>query len=193
MEPELKVNLEQEQAQMMQAAQGTMPPPPQLPGGPMAPQNLTQFNPNGQVAYMVPFYQQTYPAPYPPTMKKPISRHKFSQEEDALLRRLVEEQGTSNWRQISELMPGRNPRQCRERWKNYLAPGIRNDPWTEAEDYLLEEKVRELGPQWSRIAKCFDNRTDINVKNRWVTRESRINRAQPNEQIQQHQQDNSLM
>lgn len=111
--------------------------------------------------------------------KKAISRHKFSIDEDNLLRRLVEEHGTTNWRFIADNMPGRSARQCRDRWKNYLMPGIKNTPWTPDEDQLLEEKFAVLGPQWSRIAKFFPNRTDINVKNRWATRNGRVNKAQP--------------
>lgn len=110
--------------------------------------------------------------------KKTICRHKFSPEEDEKLRQIVQEQGSNNWRFVAELMPGRSARQCRDRWKNYLAPGIKNGPWTPEEDQLLEEKYRELGSQWSRIAKCFPNRTDINIKNRWATRGGRVNRAQ---------------
>ena len=111
--------------------------------------------------------------------KKQISRHKFSQEEDDLLRKLVNEHGTTNWRFIAESIPGRSARQCRDRWKNYLMPGIAKGPWSPEEDALLEEKYKEMGPQWSRIAKFFPNRTDINIKNRWATRGGRMNRAQP--------------
>ena len=111
--------------------------------------------------------------------KKAISRHKFSIDEDNLLRRLVNEHGTTNWRFIADNMAGRNARQCRDRWKNYLMPGIKNAPWTPEEDQLLEEKYAALGSQWSRIAKFFPNRTDINVKNRWATRNGRVNKAQP--------------
>ncbi|KAK8894725.1 hypothetical protein M9Y10_023162 [Tritrichomonas musculus] len=111
--------------------------------------------------------------------KKAISRHKFSIDEDNLLRNLVNEHGTTNWRFIADNMVGRNARQCRDRWKNYLMPGIKNVPWTPEEDMLLEEKYAALGSQWARIAKYFPNRTDINVKNRWATRSGRMNKAQP--------------
>ncbi|OHS95821.1 hypothetical protein TRFO_38024 [Tritrichomonas foetus] len=111
--------------------------------------------------------------------KKQISRHKFSQDEDDLLRKLVNEHGATNWRFIAENIPGRSARQCRDRWKNYLMPGISNAPWTPEEDQLLEQKYAEMGSQWSRIAKFFPSRTDINIKNRWATRSGRVNRAQP--------------
>jgi hypothetical protein len=36
---------------------------------------------------------------------------------------------------------------------------------------------REMGRQWSRIAAVFQNRTDVNVKNRWVILQRREKRA----------------
>lgn len=132
-------------------------------------QNFASFNP-GQPA----FNALAFGA------KKAISRHKFSIDEDNALRNLVNEHGTTNWRFIAENMTtNRTARQCRDRWKNYLMPGIKSAPWTPEEDQLLEEKYAALGSQWSRIAKFFPNRTDINVKNRWATRNGRVNKAQP--------------
>jgi hypothetical protein len=60
------------------------------------------------------------------------------------------------------------PRQCRERYQNYLNPELRNDSWTLEEDTLLENKCDELGPKWSRIAKFFENRSDNALRNRWM-------------------------
>ena len=60
-------------------------------------------------------------------------------------------------------------RQCRERWKNYLAPGIQKDKWSPEEDALLVQKVKELGTMWSKMVPFFPGRTDVNLKNRWVT------------------------
>ncbi|KAH0796095.1 Myb-like DNA-binding domain containing protein [Histomonas meleagridis] len=104
-----------------------------------------------------------------PIHKTPISRRKFSNEEDEKLKSLVSTYGTNDWRNIASHMENRNPRQCRERWKHYLSPSVSNGPWSEAEDELLREKHEELGPQWSRIAKFFPKRTDITVKNRWIS------------------------
>jgi hypothetical protein len=111
--------------------------------------------------------------------KMSASRHKFLKAEDDLLRCLVDKYGEANWNVISSFMNRRNARQCRERYKNYLSPQFRNTPWTPAEDELLVSKVREIGQRWSVIAKLFEGRSDVNVKNRWAaiqTRNERIER-----------------
>lgn len=92
---------------------------------------------------------------------------KFTAEEDDQLRSLVEKYGDLNWSAIAEEMPGRNVRQCKERWVNYLCPTINNSEWTPEEDALLIEKQREFGSKWVRIAKFFNNRTDAMLKNRF--------------------------
>ena len=94
-------------------------------------------------------------------------RKKFTAQEDEKLLHLVNQLGTSNWAAISEKMPGRNPRQVRDRYFNYLSPDVVNGPWTQTEDDLLMTKYNELGPTWKRIAAFFPTRTDINVKSRY--------------------------
>ena len=92
---------------------------------------------------------------------------KFTPEEDQKLRELVQLHGTSSWKLVANLMVTRNHRQCRERWKNYLDPVLRNDPWTLEEDQLLVQKFSEFGPRWNKISRFFANRSDNNIRNRW--------------------------
>lgn len=61
----------------------------------------------------------------------------------------------------------RRPKQCRERWRNYLDPEISKGEWTQAEDSCLLEYVLEIGKKWSAIAKCIRKRTEHAVKNRF--------------------------
>jgi hypothetical protein len=93
---------------------------------------------------------------------------KFTLDEDARLVDLVDEYGTDHWCTIAFIMQTRNPRQCRERYKNYLDPALRTDSWTAEEDALLEQKYEELGRKWNKIGKFFANRSDNALRNRWM-------------------------
>lgn len=101
-------------------------------------------------------------------INKKIVKHLFTKEEDEMVRCLVNQYGNSNWTNVSRRMKRRTARQCRERWKNYLSPDVKNGPWTKEEDSQLIELVEKNGSQWAKIALLFDNRTDVNVKNRWI-------------------------
>lgn len=106
-----------------------------------------------------------------------LHKCKFTTDEDAQLSELVRLHGEEDWMTISCLMPGRNPRQCRERWRHYLSPAVSLAPFTPHEDARLLRKYAELGPKWKAIAAFFEGRTDINVKNRWLLLGRRQRRA----------------
>jgi hypothetical protein len=112
---------------------------------------------------------QIPPAPSRKPRAKPVYRphSKFTPEEDFKLRQLVGEHGPNAWRAIAKLMPDRNSRQCRERWLNYLNPNLNTEPWTAAEDCLLEQTYAALGPRWVYITQFFPSRTDAMLKNRF--------------------------
>jgi hypothetical protein len=101
----------------------------------------------------------------PNTGRKP--RKLFTADEDARLTALVDQLGADSWSTIAGRLPGRSPRQCKDRYCTYLCPTVRKAPWTEAEDDLLFQKVREHGQRWSDISKFFNGRTANSVKNRW--------------------------
>ena len=92
---------------------------------------------------------------------------KFTHQDDMNLMKIVEQYGPSNWDKIASLMPGRNPRQCKERWTNYLSPDLNVSDWTVEEDLLLQQKILEMGTKWVQIAKFFPGRTDQMMKNRY--------------------------
>ncbi|OHS94870.1 hypothetical protein TRFO_10793 [Tritrichomonas foetus] len=103
-----------------------------------------------------------------PKTGKPHPKVKFSPEEDFHLRAIILRFGDHDWNLIASLMKDRNPRQCRERWLKYLAPNVRFEPWSPEEDKQLERLVHDFGQKWVKISRFFRNRTDINVKNRWL-------------------------
>lgn len=99
--------------------------------------------------------------------KKNSVRHKFSQEEDDILRDLVVNNKFKNWRDIATNMPNRTARQCRDRWKNYLSSIPTNIEWTLEDDNMLINLVEKYGTKYSKIAKLMAGKSDINIKNRW--------------------------
>ena len=114
--------------------------------------------------------------------KKKTIKHQnkkmFTNEEDQKLidavNKLRDQKGFC-WTQVSEIVGGnRTPRQCRERYKHYLDPHIKNPKWTTEEDILLMQKYEEYGPKWSIISKFFKARTDVNIKNHWTVLNQRI-------------------
>jgi hypothetical protein len=99
--------------------------------------------------------------------KKP--RLFFSGAEDALLRNVVETHGLGDWEKIAECLPSRSPRQCRDRWTNYLAPELINRPFTPEEDKVLYRKVHKYGQHWECLVNFFVGRSKNDLKNRWNT------------------------
>ena len=98
---------------------------------------------------------------------KPHPKSKFTSEEDEQLKSLVDIYG-ENWNLISEKMGSRNPRQCRDRYLTYLSPNVNSSPWTPEDDVKLQQLHLEYGPKWVKISRHFENRTDTNIKNRWM-------------------------
>jgi hypothetical protein len=105
-------------------------------------------------------------------------------QEDEQLRELVTELGINNWAEVAARLGTRSARQCRERFRNYLSPNLRNGQWTEAEDQLLREKFLEYGAKWSLIVAFFPSRSEVNLKNRWTQLANRGARDLEQEKIQ---------
>jgi hypothetical protein len=121
--------------------------------------------------------QGSLPATKINNSRKPHPKARFCAGEDAMLKNLICEKGPTDWDWIASRMPGRNIRQCRERWSNYLSPAVNQRPWTRDEDLLLLAKVQEHGFLWKLIPTFFNSRTDINVKSRWNLIQRHLQRA----------------
>ena len=92
---------------------------------------------------------------------------KFQPEEDERLKNIINDIGTHNWVTVASLMPGRNVKQCIERWKFLTARRNAGKEWTSEEDELLKQKVAEFGKKWATILKFFPNRNENNIKTRY--------------------------
>jgi hypothetical protein len=84
-----------------------------------------------------------------------------------MLRALVGPLGTKDWVTVAQFMPDRTPRQCSHRYNNYLTDSHRQMAWSAAEERIILDKFRELGPKWAYISKFLIGRTGNDVKNRW--------------------------
>jgi len=95
---------------------------------------------------------------------------KFTKEEDDLLKNLVKTYGEGCWSQIAEKMPGRNRKQIRERYINFLKKDRTDSEFTTEEDTLILSYVQKNGRKWSAIAELLPGRTPIMIKNRYYAK-----------------------
>jgi hypothetical protein len=96
-------------------------------------------------------------------------RFPFTPEEDWLLAVLVRSNYGWTWVEVAARIPGRTARQCRDRWTNYLAPGVSFAPWTPEEDARIIELVNDYGTKWATIAHFMTGRNDNSIKIRWYS------------------------
>ena len=95
------------------------------------------------------------------------NKEPWTEEEDAIIFRMVTAHGAKRWAQIAAELPGRIGKQCRERWHNHLNPEIRRDPFDADEDRVIITNHELLGSRWAEYAKILLGRTDNSIKNRW--------------------------
>jgi hypothetical protein len=68
-------------------------------------------------------------------------------------------------------------KQCRERWRIHLNPGIVDKSWSSDEQLTLLTAYQKLGNKWAKIAKNLPGRTDNGVKNYFFCRLRKVARC----------------
>jgi hypothetical protein len=97
-----------------------------------------------------------------------VRKAKWTSDEDERLSASVRHWGTKNWTTIAQDVPGRNGKQCRERWVNQISPNLRQEVWTNQEDMILMQQHSLHGNAWAHIAQFLPGRPSNSVKNRWI-------------------------
>jgi hypothetical protein len=139
---------------------------------------ISQTQPIERLARII-FAEET---PLPPARQLPAAGARrridpWTDAEDVRLLEGVHRFGTLAWGSIAQFVGNsRSKAQCRQRWARGLDPRLSRAPWTLDEDRRLVELVRRHGrTAWTRIAREFGNRCDVQCKYRF----RQIVRAQP--------------
>lgn len=96
--------------------------------------------------------------------------NRWTEEEQTLLKKLVEQYGPKKWLFIASHIEGKSDLQCMQHWRNVVNPKVvkGKGSWTEYEDRMLLERVSVLGPKWSKIAEFMPGRISKQCRERFV-------------------------
>ena len=97
--------------------------------------------------------------------------------EDEILKAAVMKYGLNQWSRISSLLVRKSAKQCKERWYEWLDPGIKKTEWTKDEAEKLRHLAKMFPCQWRTIAPMV-GRTAYQVMEHY---EKLLDRAQGRE------------
>jgi hypothetical protein len=88
----------------------------------------------------------------------------FPPDDDKKIIHLVSIFGIDQWKLITGFIKNKTPRQCRERFRNYLSPNVKNLPWSFEEISRLMALVELYGTKWNILTSYFPGRRQTNIK-----------------------------
>ncbi|XP_020494499.1 transcriptional activator Myb isoform X5 [Labrus bergylta] len=113
-------------------------------------------------------YEHDYDGSIAKTGKRHLGKTRWTREEDEKLKKLVELNGSEDWKLIASLLTNRTDVQCQHRWQKVLNPELIKGPWTKEEDQRVIELVQKYGAKrWSVIAKHLKGRIGKQCRERW--------------------------
>ncbi|KAF5920064.1 hypothetical protein HPG69_014432 [Diceros bicornis minor] len=148
-------------------------------GGGLAPHASPRARPRGRGAALniyssdeddedIDMCDHDYDGLLPKSGKRHLGKTRWTREEDEKLKKLVEQNGTDDWKVIANYLPNRTDVQCQHRWQKVLNPELIKGPWTKEEDQRVIELVQKYGPKrWSVIAKHLKGRIGKQCRERW--------------------------
>jgi hypothetical protein len=80
-------------------------------------------------------------------------------EEDETVRQLVRQHGLRKWAMIAGVLQSKTQKQVYARWRDYLQPSLRTDPWTKEEQKRMLELHAQMGNVWAELAKLLPGRS----------------------------------
>jgi myb proto-oncogene protein len=95
-------------------------------------------------------------------LKPGSKKGQWTEAEDQILSDVIlnsKEDPFTRWRDLAQKLPGRSPKQIRERWVNHLNPNINHQPFTKEDDLTLWEAHCALGKRWVDIRAKYYNST----------------------------------
>ena len=121
-------------------------------------------------------------------LKPGLVKGPWTAEEDNILISWVKKNGTANFINCNNIIPGRNSKQCRERWINVLNPKVLKGEWSLKEDYLIFKLFVSFGGKWIKFVPFFNGiRAENSIKNRFYSTIRRFNTI-----LKKQKKDNSL-
>ncbi len=102
-------------------------------------------------------------------------RVRWTPDQDAVLRSIVDTYGTSDWNVIADNINSKfegaekSARQCRQRWQKHIHPALSKHQWSEREEVDLLLAHQKYKNSWSDIACALKGRNNNSIKNRFYT------------------------